>query len=254
MSSEHGDIGDELARFEAYRASGDIELRNALVERHTSLAYAFARRYVRKGVSQDDLEQVAVLALIGAVERFDATLGIRFSTFAGRTIDGELKRHFRDRAWSVRVPRRQQELGLAVRSAIDTLSKELGRSPTIPELAQSVGVELDEVLAAMEATQAFRADSLDAPVDDGSAQTRGDAIASIDPGPLALENQSAVAGLLAALPERERRIVELRFFQEMSQREIAAEMEMSQMHVSRLLRSALVTLRSVAGSEVMGGP
>ncbi|MEM7349211.1 MAG: SigB/SigF/SigG family RNA polymerase sigma factor [Acidobacteriota bacterium] len=244
------DRDDELlARFEAYRRKGDLALRNAIVEQYTDLARAFARRYDRRGVPREDLEQVAAMALIGAVERFDPTVGVRFSTFAGRTIDGELKRHFRDRAWSVRVPRRQQELGLAIRSSVDALSKEFSRSPTIHELAEAVGADVDEVLAAMEASQAFRADSLDAPIDDGSGPAIVDALSTFDPGPLAVEQRDEVLGLLARLPVRQRRIVELRFYAEMSQREIAAKVGVSQMHVSRLLRSALATLRQPADDD-----
>jgi len=195
---------------------------------------------------------LARLGLIGAVERFDPSVGVRFETFAGRTIDGELKRHFRDRAWSVRVPRSQQDLGLAVRTAVDTLSKEHGRSPTLPELAEAVGAEVDEVLAAIEAAQAFRSDSIDAPATgDASSPTIGDRLGTFDLGPGALENREVVADLLAALPERERRIVELRFFGELNQREIAAEVGMSQMHVSRLLRQALASLRSSVDRDVL---
>lgn len=233
------------ARFETYRRTGGIELRNELVEEHLALARGLARRYRQRGVALDDLEQVATLGLVGAVERFDPELGVRFETFASRTIDGELKRHFRDRAWAIRVPRQYQDLGITIRAALDELSKELGRSPTIPELAESVGVEVDEVLAAMEAGQAFRADSIDAPAGgDEVGATVADRLGSVDEGPGRLDDRELVAGLLDRLPDRERRIVELRFFAERSQRDIAAEVGISQMHVSRLLRRALTTLRA----------
>jgi RNA polymerase sigma-B factor len=246
------DDDGQRARFETYRRTRDVELRNALVEEHATLAQAFARRYDRRGVQLDDLQQVAAMGLLGAVERFDPSLGVRFTTFASRTIDGELKRHFRDRAWSVRVPRRYQDLGVAVRATIDTLSKELGRSPTIPELAEAVGAEVDEVLATMEAAQAFRSDSIDAPSgDDDSSPTIADRLGTVDAGPGALENRAVVGDLLARLPDRERRIVELRFFGEMSQREIADEIGVSQMHVSRLLRQALATLRTSVDRDVL---
>ena len=249
VGTDHDATG---ARFVTYRRTGDIELRNALVEEHTALARAFARRYQRRGVPLDDLEQVAALALVGAVERFDPAVGVRFATFAGRTIDGELKRHFRDRAWAVRVPRRQQDLGLAIRSAVDALSKKLGRSPTVPELAQAVGAEPDEVLAAMEAAQAYRADSIDAPGPSGDGPgSLADQLATSDTAPTAIDNREVVVDLLATLPERERRIVELRFFAELSQREIATEVGMSQMHVSRLLRQALATLRGGLDRDVL---
>lgn len=244
MATDDG-ASSSLVRFEEYQRTRSVELRNELVEHHLTLARAFARRYSRRGVPVEDLEQVARLSLIGAVERFDPTIGVRFETFAGRTIDGELKRHFRDRAWSIRVPRRYQDLGIAIRAALDSLSKDLGRSPTIAELAEEVGSEVDEVLAAMEASQAFRSDSIDTPVggDDG-APSLADRLGSIDVAPAAFENRELVADLLGQLPDRERRIVELRFFADRSQREIAEEVGISQMHVSRLLRRALATLRS----------
>jgi len=230
--------------FKEYHRSGQVALRNELVEEHLALARGFARRYQGRGVAVEDLEQVARLALLGAVERFDPAVGVRFVTFAGRTIDGELKRHFRDKAWSVRVPRQYQDLGIAVRSALDTLGKELGRAPTIPELAEAVGAEVDEVLAAMEAAQAFRADSIDAPLGGGEVgATVADGLGHDDMGPTMVDDRALVADLLGRLPDRERRIVELRFFAERSQREIADEVGMSQMHVSRILRKALTTLR-----------
>ena len=239
--------GTDAERFRAYRRSADEVLRNELVEEHLNLARAFARRYDRRGVPLEDLEQVAQMNLIGAVERFDPDLGIKFSTFAGRTIDGALKRYFRDQAWAIKVPRQYQELGISIRSAIETLNGELGRSPTIPELAAALGVEPDEVLAAMEAGQSFRADSLDVPrAGDESGAPAAEAIGSVDAEPLRFENRELVADLLDQLPPRERSIVERRFFLEQSQREIADAVGLSQMHVSRLLRKALVTLRTAA--------
>lgn len=232
------------ARFEDYRRAGDVALRNELVEEHLNLARGFARRYRNRGVPLDDLQQVAQMSLIGAVERFDPNVGVQFSTFAGRTIDGELKRHFRDKAWSIKVPRQYQDLGIAIRSTLDTLSKELGRSPSIPELADALGAEVDEVLAAMEAAQAFKADSIDMPLgSDETGTTVAESLGSTDIGPAALDNRDLVAGLLDRLQDRERQIVELRFFADRSQRDIADEIGVSQMHVSRLLRKALVTLR-----------
>ncbi len=235
----------DLNRFEEYRRTGDVDLRNRLVENHLTLAQGFARRYARRGVPLDDLEQVARLSLIGAVERFDPEVGVRFKTFAGRTVEGELKRYFRDKAWSLRVPRRYQDLGLAIRASMDTLSKELGRSPTIAELADAVGAEMDEVVAAMEVGQAYRADSIDAPIaGDESNSSMSESLGSSDIGPELLDNRELIVDLLGRLPDRERRIVELRFFGERSQRDIAGEVGMSQMHVSRLLRKALATLRA----------
>jgi RNA polymerase sigma-B factor len=242
--SADSDRQDPAARFRQYRRDQDVELRNQLVEQYLVLAKAFARRYRNRGVSVEDLEQVAQMSLIGAVERFDPEVGVKFETFAGRTIDGELKRYFRDKAWSVRVPRKYQDLGVAIRSTLDTLTKELGRAPSIPELAESVGAEVDEVLAAMEASQAFSADSIDRPAagEDG-ATTVAETLAGTDTGPSRIDDRELVAELLNLLSPRDRRVVELRFFAERSQRQIAEELGMSQMHVSRLLRKALTTLR-----------
>ena len=238
------DPHSEAERFETYRRSGAVDLRNQLVEDHLTLARAFARRYENRGVALEDLEQVARMSLIGAVERFDPDVGVKFSTFAGRTIDGELKRHFRDKAWSVRVPRHYQELGIAIRSTLDSLTKELGRAPSIPELAEAVGAETDEVLAAMEAAQAFRADSIDVPVaGDDTGTSLAEGLGGVDVGPMQFDDRELVADILERLPDRERTIIELRFFAERSQREIAETIGVSQMHVSRLLRKALATLR-----------
>ncbi len=244
-----GDVPDAV--FVEYRRTGAVELRNRLVEAHLVLARAFARRYADRGVPLEDLEQVARMSLIGAVERFDPDVGVRFSTFAGRTMDGELKRYFRDRAWSVRVPRQYQDLGVAIRGALDRLATELGRVPTIAELATAVGAEVDEVLAAMEAAEAFRADSIDAPVarqgeDQGVV---ADTLGENDRGPCAFEDRELVRGLLDRLPPRERRIMELRFFEERSQREIADDVGVSQMHVSRLIRRSIADLRAMLDTE-----
>ncbi len=237
---------DSDDRFGRYRATGDVETRNALVEDHLNLARGFARRYRDRGVALEDLEQVARLALIGAVERFDPEVGVRFATFAGRTVDGELKRHFRDKAWSVRVPRQYQDLGIVIRNTMETLSKTLERSPSISELAEAVGADVDEVLAAMEASYAFRADSIDAVAGGDDGATLADTLGDTDAGPSLVDDRALVADLLGRLPDRERRIVELRFFADKSQRDIADELGMSQMHVSRLLRRALETLRPLA--------
>jgi RNA polymerase sigma-B factor len=236
---------NEGDRFQAYRESGTPELRNELVEEHLDLARAFARRYTHRGVPLDDLEQVAQMNLIGAVERFDPGRGVKFSTFAGRTIDGALKRYFRDQAWSMKVPRQYQDLGVAVRSNLDRLTNELGRAPSIPELAAAVGADSDEVLAAMEVAQAFRVESIDTPRrGDHDGQPLAEGIGAADAAPLLFDDRDFVADLLGRLPERERQIVERRFFGEQSQREIAEAIGVSQMHVSRLLRKALLTLRT----------
>lgn len=236
---------DTTARFQDYRRQGLVEQRNALVEEFLPLARGFARRFARRGVPLEDLEQVAQLALIGAVERFDPEVGVRFVTFAGRTVEGELKRYFRDKAWSVKVPRQFQDLGIAVRNELELLTKSLQRTPTVQELAVALGAEVDEVLMAMEASQAFAVDSIDAPIrGEEGASTIADSIGALDAGSVMVDDRDLVASLLQRLPARERRILELRFFAERSQREIAEEIGTSQMHVSRLMRRALTNLRS----------
>ena len=239
---------DELReRFRSLRAEPSQALRSELINEFTGLAAYFARRYDRRGVPREDLHQVAMLGLLNAVDRFDPEMETRFVSFAGRTIDGEIKRFFRDRTWSVRMPRRLQELHLRVRRASEELSHTLGRPPTVSELAEHIGVDIDEVLSALDAGNAYRADSLDRPAP-GEEDRRSD-LAAIDgdAGFVAIEQRSLVQDLLASLPERERRILELRFFQEMSQTEIATEMGISQMHVSRLLRRTVEQLRDHAG-------
>lgn len=238
---------DELReRFRSLRAEPSQALRSELINEFTGLAAYFARRYDRRGVPREDLHQVAMLGLLNAVDRFDPEMETRFVSFAGRTIDGEIKRFFRDRTWSVRMPRRLQELHLRVRRASEELSHTLGRPPTVSELAEHIGVDIDEVLSALDAGNAYRADSLDRPAP-GEEDRRSDLAAlDGDAGFVAIEQRSLVQDLLASLPERERRILELRFFQEMSQTEIAAEMGISQMHVSRLLRRTVEQLRDHA--------
>lgn len=239
---------DELReRFRSLRAEPNQALRSELINEFTGLAAYFARRYDRRGVPREDLHQVAMLGLLNAVDRFDPEMETRFVSFAGRTIDGEIKRFFRDRTWSVRMPRRLQELHLRVRRASEELSHTLGRPPTVSELAEHIGVDIDEVLSALDAGNAYRADSLDRPAP-GEEDRRSDLAAlDGDAGFVAIEQRSLVQDLLASLPERERRILELRFFQEMSQTEIATEMGISQMHVSRLLRRTVEQLRDHAG-------
>ena len=235
---------DELrARFRELRTGGDPTLRDALITEFTGLAAYFARRYDRRGVPREDLHQVAMIGLVNAVDRFDPEMETRFVSFAGRTIDGEIKRYFRDRTWSVRMPRRLQELHLQVRHTAEELSHSLGRPPTVAELAQEVGVDLDDVIAALDAGNAYRAESLDRPAPGDDDRRQQLAATDADASFAAVEHRSLVADLLASLPERERRILELRFFGELSQSEIAEQLGISQMHVSRLLRRTVERLR-----------
>lgn len=235
--------------FLEYRRTGDRRLRNQLVEHHRHVADYFVRRYSRRGVPADDLRQLALLATIHAVERFDPEMGVAFSTFASRTIDGELKRYFRDRTWSVRPPRRAQELHLELRRTDEELTHRLRRSPTITELAAALDVSEDHVLEALEAGTAHQATSLDqpAPGDDDGAPRGERLLSTTDVGFVGVDQQMVVRDLLAELPERERTIVYLRFFENLTQPEIAERVGVSQSYLSRILRRALVDMRERLG-------
>jgi RNA polymerase sigma-B factor len=230
-------------RFVEYARTRDTRLRDELVEEFVGLARHLARRFVHRGEPLDELQQVAMVGLFKAIDRFDPDRGMQFSTFAVPTILGELKRHFRDTGWAVRIPRRLQELYLQLNRVVAELTQELGRSPTPAELAARAEVDEEEVLEAMEAGSLYNLTSLDAP-------TATDAPA---PEPPALtdefrdvDERLAVDQLLSSLPERERTIVELRFFAGLTQSEIAERVGLSQMHISRLLTQSLGQLREHA--------
>jgi RNA polymerase sigma-B factor len=235
----------ELRRkFADYRRSHDRTLRNELIEAHRPLASHLARRFTNRGEPFDDLLQVANLGVLKAVERFDPDRNLEFSTFATATIEGELKRHFRDKTWSVRVPRRPQELHLQLGNAINELSQRLHRAPRVPELADELGVSEDDVLEAMEVGGAYRSSSLDArPRDSAETSPLESRLGVTDGGFDLAEHRVLLERLLDELPERERAIVRLRFFHDMTQTEIAEEVGISQMHVSRLLARTLLHLR-----------
>jgi RNA polymerase sigma-B factor len=234
-------------RFEAYRRNGDRRLRDELVEEHAPLAQFLARRFANRGEPIDDLVQVALVGLLKAVERFDPGRGLQFSTFATPTILGELKRHFRDRGWAVRVPRRVQELHLQLGRIVASLGQEQGRSPTPREVAARAGVSEEEVLEAMEAGSLYRLVSLDGPATrDDEASELVSGLGEDDPEFEQIERRAELDVMLGVLPDRERRIVELRFFDGLTQSEIAEQVGVSQMHVSRLLARSLEMLRAEA--------
>ncbi|HVM07767.1 MAG TPA: sigma-70 family RNA polymerase sigma factor [Acidimicrobiales bacterium] len=216
----------------------------ALVDRYGGLARSLALRMARSQHEVDDLVQVAMFGLLQALRRFDPDRGFEFSTFAHATISGELKRYRRRTGWSMRVPRRLQEGYLRMAAASEELSRELHREPTVGELAERASVTIEEALELLELRDAQRVLSLDAPVadDDGGARE----VASTDEGFGAIELSDLVADLLDHLGEREREIVRMRFFENRTQREIADAIGLSQMHVSRLLRSSLEKLRAFA--------
>lgn len=239
---------DEARRielFEELARTGSVEARNELVESYAPLAEFFANRYKQQATDPEDLRQVAHLALVKAVDRFDHTFGVQFSTFAGRTIDGELKRYFRDRTWAVRVPRSLKETALEIRNLVEELSTEKGRPPTVPELAAATGYDLDLIVQALDVQTAQRAKSIDEPVgSDGESIPLGSALGSEDRSFDRTEIVMTMQSMLAELDDRDRRILELRFYEDLTQQEIADRLGMSQMHVSRLLRSALELLRT----------
>src|SRR5438477_4597401 len=237
-------------KFERLAETRDPALRNELVTAHLGLAEYLARRFDNRGEQVDDLVQVASVGLVKAVDRFDPSRGLEFATYATPTIVGELKRHFRDKGWAVRVPRRIQELHLRLGPTVAALGQELGRSPTIPEIARHAGASEEEVLEAIEAGNAYRTTSLDAPVrGDDPGQSLGDRLGGDDERLADTEDWMTLSPLVAELPPRERAILHLRFFQGKTQSEIAERMGISQMHVSRLLARSLTQLREAAGAD-----
>ncbi len=229
------------AIFVEFAATRDEELRAVLIESHLGLAHQLARRFANRGETHDDLVQVASVALIHAVDRFDPDLGFEFSTFATRTVLGELKRHFRDKGWAVRAPRRVQELYLELHAAAESLAHELGHAPTVADLVARTGATEDAVLEAMEAGQAYRATSIDAP--DRRDGTIAGRLGGVDPGFEGSDDHSVLVEAIAKLPEREQRIVRLRFVDGLTQSQIAEQVGVSQMHVSRLLTASVLQLR-----------
>jgi RNA polymerase sigma-B factor len=228
--------------------------RDELIELHLPLVEHFARRFLNRGEPFDDLLQVGTIGLIKAIDRFDVDRGVEFSTYATPTILGEIKRHFRDRGWAIRVPRRLQELRISITAAAADLTQELGRSPTVSELAERVGVSQEEIIEGLESANAYSTLSLDAPESgEDSAMSMMDVIGAYDAGLEHVENRETIMPLLEALEPREKRILTLRFFKGMTQSQIAAEIGISQMHVARLLTRTLTELReSLTASEHLG--
>ena len=232
--------------FEIYRTTGDRAVRNRLVEAHRGLAASIANDYRGRGVELDDLVQIAMLGTLKAVERFDPGRGIPFSSFASRTVNGEIKRYFRDRTWAVRPPRSAQERHLDLRRARSGLSTQLGRAPTVAELAAQMDISTDEVLDALEAGAAYRATSLDARrAGDDDTSPLAERLSTGEASSRPVEMRVLVDQLLAALPPREAAIMRLRFYEDMTQSEIAEQLGISQMHVSRLMRRCLEELREI---------
>lgn len=240
----------ELARFTALRECGAPELREQLIKDHVALADHLAWRFGHWRRSQEDLVQVARLGLVKAVDRFDPTRGVQFSTYASATILGELKRHLRDHGWTVKARRSAQELSLQLSRWVDELSQEHGRSPTIAELSERAGVSEEEVLEALEVRWSRQATSLDAPVGDEDGDVRlVDVLGAEDGGYDLVEGGASVARALAMVPVRERQLLYLRFWEGWSQAQIASRLGISQMHVSRLLARVLAQLRAAVAEQ-----
>jgi len=248
VSRRGDDRPDEAEVLALFAAVGsDAGARDEIALRFQPLAEYLARKFAGRGEPFDDLVQVANIGLLNAIDRFDPDRGAQFSTYAAATIVGELKRHFRDKGWSIRVPRGLQELGLRLNRVLPVLAQTLGRSPTIAELALELAVTEEDVVEAMDAIQAYSTTSLDAPVgEEGFAPI--DTLGEPDPSMDALDEWATLAPAVRELPERERKVLYLRFFSGLTQSEIAAQIGVSQMHVSRILSQTLELLREHVGA------
>jgi RNA polymerase sigma-B factor len=241
-------VAQDRALFARYLDQRDPVDRDMLVERFLPLARQLARRYQRPDEPFDDLFQVACLGLINAIDRFSLERDVAFSSYAVPTILGEIKRYFRDRTWSVRVPRDLQDLTLKVERAVTELDRALHRKPTIDEISAEVGADAEDVLEALEASGAYRATSLQTPwgADDDSGDTLGDAIGHEERGFAAAEDRATIEHVMRVITPREREVLRLRFAEDLTQAEIGERIGLSQMQVSRIIRQALGRLRSYA--------
>jgi RNA polymerase sigma-B factor len=238
---------NEERLWQAFLRDGDFDARAELIESYLPMVQRLARRFVSRGEPYEDLVQVASVALVGAVDRFDPERGVAFGGFATLTIIGEIKKHFRDRGWAVRAPRRVQELSLRLTSAMAEATQTLGTTPTVPQVAELLGVSVEEVIEAMVANQGYRTASLDAP--SPTESVRAFEPSSVELGFDEVEFRATLAPALATLSEREREIISLRFEKGASQVEIAEVVGISQMQVSRLLARTLSMLREHLGDD-----
>jgi RNA polymerase sigma-B factor len=262
QASQPDDRGERFDRehtralFETYAASGDQAVREQLVVAHLNLVRYLASRFANRGEPLDDLIQVGTLGLIKAIDRFDPTRGVEFTTYVTPTVIGEIKRHFRDKGWAIRVPRRLQELNVAVNRALDTLSMRLARSPSVADLAQALGVSDEEIIEAQELGQAYAPLSLNVEVAgeaDRKTPTLMDHLGCEDPDMAQLEDKDLLERAFGCLDPRERVIVYLRYYEHASQSEIAQRLRVSQMHVSRLQQRALAKMKDLLQEESRPG-
>lgn len=242
--------------FRRFKEEGDMDAREKLVMSHLNLVRFIANKFKNRGEPIDDLVQVGYLGLLKAIDRFDPSRGLEFTTFATPTIMGEIRRHFRDKGWSVRVPRRLQELSAKVNQATDTLTSQLQRSPTIAEIADYLDATVDEVLEAMESSSAYSSVSLEAPsgADDDDTPSVIDRYATEDSDLAFTDDRIIIEEALASFSPRERDVIEMRFLKGMTQIEIAEKLGISQVQVSRLLRRTLKKIQDKIDPEgVMTG-
>ncbi len=228
-----------------YHDRGDLEARERLIEQYLPLVRSLARRYANRGEQLEDLVQVGCIGLIKAIDRFDVDRGVELTTYATPNIIGEIKRHFRDKGWSVRVPRGLQELNVRLSQLLEQLTVQLERSPTIAELAKAAGVDEEQVLEALESGQAYTTVSLSAPTGHGDDSDLDplESLGELEHEYEVSEDRAILAPGLKALDERERRIIHLRFWEGLTQSQIAQQVGISQMHVSRLIRRSLEKVR-----------
>jgi RNA polymerase sigma-B factor len=242
---------DDRTLLRRYHEEGDLAAREQLIEQYMSLVRSLARRYLYRGEQLDDLVQIGAIGLIKAIDRFDVDRGVELTTYATPNIIGEIKRHFRDKGWSVRVPRGLQELNVQLSKLIEELTVELGRSPTIPELAKAADAEEEAVVEALESGRAYSSVSLST---GGGQDEEGEldpleSLGAEEPQYAVSENRAVLAPGFRVLDERERRILHLRFFKGLTQSQIAQQIGISQMHVSRLIRRSLEKIREEIAEE-----
>ena len=244
VRNERAERGRKLLR--AYHEHGDLRARDELIVQYLPLVRALASRYARRSDQLEDLVQVGSIGLVKAIDRFELDRGVELTTYATPTIVGEIRRYFRDKAWAVRVPRGLQELNLKLTKLVDSLSRELHRSPTVAELAEAADVTVEEVLEALETSDAQLAVSLDArgAGEDFDEQERFERVGDVDHNYSVSEDRILLAPAMRALSARERTILGLRFNDGLTQSQIALELGISQMHVSRIIRGALEKLRN----------
>jgi RNA polymerase sigma-B factor len=243
---------DDKILLRRYHEDGDLRAREQLIEQYMSLVRSLARRYSYRGEQLEDLVQIGAIGLIKAIDRFDLERGVELTTYATPNIIGEIKRHFRDKGWAVRVPRGLQELNVQLSRLVEQLTVQFGRSPTIPELAKAAGVEEEEVLEALESGRAYTSLSLSVGGGGGGDDDDLDLLESLGTDEHQYEvseDRAVLAPGFRALDERERKILQLRFFDGLTQSQIAQQVGISQMHVSRLIRRSLEKIRETIAAD-----